>query len=334
MPRKRILTNNHNIPTSMAVWLANDDYDYNDDEDYISATSLLKSTRQLILMGRLEKSDAPMTIDVNQLVASAIGNAVHDSVERVWVSGKYKNCLELLQIPLQVIERIVINPVKRLLTGQIPMRFELRNTRTINGHTIGGKFDINADGVVEDIKTTSVYSFTSGNNHWKYQMQGSIYRWLNPDTITKPYMRINFVFLDWKPYEFMARRNNGYPPTRVYGHKINLLSMEETERFIVNKLSEIDRCKDAPEPELPLCNARELWQDAPKFKYYKNPKATGRSTKNFDTMAEASTHKAKNGGVGRIDTVPGAVGACKYCDAFQICSQKDELIRTGLLKLE
>ena len=48
-----IITNNHGISLPLAVWLLHDDYDYVKDENYISATSLLKSTKQIILSKRI-----------------------------------------------------------------------------------------------------------------------------------------------------------------------------------------------------------------------------------------------------------------------------------------
>ena len=45
-------TNKNNIPLSLAVWLVTDEYDYVDKPNYISATSLLKPTRQLVLSKR------------------------------------------------------------------------------------------------------------------------------------------------------------------------------------------------------------------------------------------------------------------------------------------
>ena len=41
------VTNNTNLPLSIAVWLACDDYDYNNDPYTISATTLLKPLKQI-----------------------------------------------------------------------------------------------------------------------------------------------------------------------------------------------------------------------------------------------------------------------------------------------
>ena len=90
---------------------------------------------------------------------------------------------------------------------------------------------------------------------------------------------------------------------------------------------------DVPESEIPLCTDEDLWRSAPVFKYYKNPVKTNRSTKNFDTRQEAYVRMAEDGGVGIVIEQPGQVTACKYCQAFSVCTQKDDLIAAGDLIL-
>jgi hypothetical protein len=36
---------------------------------------------------------------------------------------------------------------------------------------------------------------------------------------------------------------------------------------------------------------------------------------------------------GEVKEVPGEIVACKYCDAFTVCTQKDKYIASGELKL-
>ncbi len=91
-------------------------------------------------------------------------------------------------------------------------------------------------------------------------------------------------------------------------------------------LEEVAELTDAADPNLP----QELWRSATSYKYYRDPtKTQGRSSKNFDNLADAQSHKATKGkGQGVIVTVPGKVkaccsGYCDSCDSFLICSQKD-----------
>ena len=50
-------TNKANLPLSLAVWLTHDTYDHDDRANHISATSLIKHLRQLILGLREIKDD-------------------------------------------------------------------------------------------------------------------------------------------------------------------------------------------------------------------------------------------------------------------------------------
>lgn len=326
-------TNQSNIPLAMAVWLATDEYDSVDLENYISATSLLKSVRQLVLERRLTPA-TERKLDVAGMVKSRIGTAIHNSIEASWVSeGQREAALRSLGYSEETRKRIVVNPEGEVPAGKIPVYLEQRATRELEGYVIGGKFDLVADGIINDVKTTSIWTFMSGANDWKYSMQGSIYRWLNPEIVNKDYMYIQFVLLDWKVGEYKAKQNSGYPDSDVQPHRINLVSLPETEVYLRDKLKAITELKDADEASLPLCSQMDLWQDRPTFKYYKNPQKMLKSTKNFQTHAEAHIRFIEDGQVGIIMEAPGMCRACKYCKSFMLCTQKDSLIAQGLLQL-
>lgn len=329
---QQCLTNDSQLPLSLAVWLSDDPYDYIDEPNYISVTTLIKSPRQIILGSRMSPNKERK--DVADAMASRFGSAVHGSIEDVWVN-RYREALMRLNYPSSVIDRIRVNPEPHeLVPGIIPVYLELRTIRKVGKYTIGGKFDFIGDGCLEDFKTTGVYSYMSGSNEWKYKLQGSLYRWLNPEIITSDHMKIQFIFTDWNKNEARYKANKGYPQKRMHEHKILLTSLPETEVWVQQKITLLDLLWEAPEQELPLCEAHHLWQDAPTYKYYKNPAKTTRSTANFNTMAEAQIRLIEDGSIGIIKEVAGTCKGCMYCDAFSLCSQKDALIASGSLKLE
>lgn len=323
----RKYTNQAGVPLSLALFLATDTYDH--EEHTISATALLKPIRQLILAQRLPPAEA--LVDIMGLLKSRMGNAVHDGIERSWLNG-YEKAMTALGYPKRVIERIVVNPAPDAdLTDRIPVYLEQRSYREIRGVTVSGKFDFVAEGMVEDFKNTSTFTWINGTKDDDYILQGSIYRWLNPKIVTADQMRINFLFWDWQAVR--AKTDPNYPAQPVMAKTFPLLSLAETEAFIVRKLDQLERFQDVAEPDLPLCSDSELWRKAPQYKYYKNPKNTARSTKNFDNLHDANARLAADGHVGVVVEKPGEVVACKYCPAFPICSQKDQLIADGSLKL-
>lgn len=321
-------TNQDSIPLSVAVFLASDNYDH--DDTAISATALLKPIRQIVLSKRVP-TDQSM-VDISGLVASRMGQAIHDAIERAWLNNK-DAALKALGYPKRVIERIRVNPKPEEITEDtIPIYMEQRAYRELMGVRISGKYDFLAEGRLEDFKSTSTYTWINGNKDEDYQLQGSIYRWLNPTLVTEDHLRINYIFTDWKPG--MVNTNPKYPPKRVMPVMIPLLSEAETEAFIKNKLIAIDRYKDADEQTIPYCTDKELWRDEPSYKYYKNPAKMTRSTKNFDSLQEANLRLVEDGSVGVVVTIPGQVKACRYCPAFTACTQKDELIADGSLKFQ
>lgn len=323
----RRYVNNSGIPLSVAVFLAHDDYDY--DSTTLSATSLLKPIRQLILGKRVPQEDA--VEDLEGLVASRMGQAIHSGIENAWHGGREK-ALQALGYPQRVIDRIRVNPEPHEVTDDIiPVYMEIRAAKEIMGVTITGKFDFLAEGQLEDFKSTSVFTYMNSRKDEDYSLQGSIYRWLNSDKVTSDHLRINYIFTDWKPG--MVKTQANYPPNRVVPVMIPLKSLEETEQFVRNKLTQLDKYMDAPEAELPRCTDKELWRTDPKFKYYKNPAKMTKSTKNFDSLAEANARWAADGQVGVVREIPGEVKACRYCPGFSICTQKDELLADGSLKL-
>lgn len=321
--------NETSVPLSMAVFLAVDHYDHNDDPRTISATSLLKPIRQIVLGARVPQEQTVQ--DISGLVPSRMGTAIHDGFERAWLHH-YARAMTDLGYPKKVIEKVRVNPKPEdLFDGCIPVYLEQRAYREINGFRVSGKFDFVGDGRVEDVKTTSVNSWIMGTKDDDYILQGSIYRWLNPDIITQDTMAIQFMFTDWSAMQ--ARQGGNYPANRTMQRVFKLMSIDETHRWVHNRLELIKRYWDASEDQIPQCNDAELWRRDPVWKYYKNPAKTSRSTKNFDSRHDAYMRLAQDGNVGTVIEQPGQAVACRYCPAFPVCSQKDALLASGDLQL-
>lgn len=323
------------VPLSMAVFLATDNYDH--DSNTISATAIIKPLRQLILGGRVpQELSLP---DLVSMVASRVGSAIHDGIERSWLTN-HKIAMEALGYPDKIIELVQINPTKEERVANpdmIPVYLEQRATKQVGKYLVSGKFDFVGQGRLEDFKTTSTYSAMSGSNDDKYILQGSIYRWLNPDIITEDEMSIQFIFTDWSAMQ--ARSNTNYPQQRIMERKLKLLSVAETDRYVRQKLMDFDDLVDRYENLLPLCSDEELWRSEPQYKWYKNHTmetvaTAAKSTKNFEDELSARTHMMTVGkGQGVVIVKPGQVSACKYCPGFSICTQKDALIACGDLVL-
>ena len=317
-----IITNRTDIPLPIQVWAINDNYDYVEDSAYFSVTQLLKPVRQIVLQKRVDYDS--LTKDVEDYLATAMGNSIHDSVEKAWKQN-YKKCLMQLGFNENVVAKYKINPVKEELNeGDIPIYLEQRSVREMNGYKIGGKFDFVANGLLHDIKSTTTMKYKKGSSDKDYQLQGSLYRWLNQDIIEDDFIRISFVFTDWSKLNAL-KDPSGYPQTRSLYKDIPLLSVEETEKWLSNKLDSIKKYMDTEEKDLPKCTDEELWRTPTVYKYYSNPAAT-RATKNFDSYTEGYKYwQFDKKGVGVLRTVVGEARRCKYCSASSICSQYKEM---------
>lgn len=320
-----MLTNKHDLNLAMQVWLINDSYDYVSDPKYISATSLLKPVRQIVLEKRLE---GEIDGDISDMITSKYGTSIHSGIEEAWLNPNLPNNLKKLGINETTISRVKVNPTEPK-EEDINIYLEKRSTRKLGEWTIGGKFDLVIDGKLYDNKSTSTWSYIFGSRTEDYIKQLSIYRWLNKDLITDDYFTINYIFTDWS--QIKAIQQNDYPKCRIISKDYLLMDLAEIERYIKNKLNLVDKYLNAEEKDIPECSDEELWREPPKYKYYKDATKLTRATKVFDTQLEAEAYCLEKGS-GIIIPVSGCVRRCAYCRCFNQCTQKDRYLQDGSLK--
>ena len=325
----RNYTNKTNISPALAVFLLHDDYDVDERPNAISATTLLKPVRQMVLVQ--QNLDLAKEVDISDLVASSMGTAIHDRCEIAWNCKETREkAFKLWGLNKETSDKIKINPTE-LQEGDIPIYVEQRTSKEIDGFFVTGKFDLVLDGTLNDFKSTSVWTHIYDSNAENYTLQGSIYKWLNPDKIKSDYININYIFTDWSSAK--ARQDSQYPQSRTLTKKYPLKSIEEIEFWIKDKLSLLKANLNTPQEQLPYCTKEELWETDTQYKYYKNPSSLSRATKVFNTMEEALARQASEGGKGVIQEFKGEVKACRYCPAVNICTQAQELILEGRLLL-
>lgn len=329
------LTNESGLGLAMAVWLAHDTYtngaEDHPGENVISATSLIKPTRKLILENRAEGNErGGQRLDVTDLIPSRLGTAIHDSIEAAWKKG-YAKAMLRLGYPKKLIARIRINPSDAELAADpniFPVYLEQRYFRPIEVDglriLISGKFDQIINGEVNDTKSTSVWSVVLGDKEEEYIQQGSLYRWINPTKVTSDIMRVQHFFTDFQ--KSMVGSSPRYPAQRAQELTVDLMSLAETEAWIKSKIREILINHDKDEPNIIRCSDKDLWMPPPTYKYYADPKKAaegGRATKNFDTYPAAMNYRAQKG-KGTVITVQNPPKACGYCGGYNLCTQKDE----------
>jgi len=323
-------TNKNNISLALAVFLMHDSYDYDDRTNVISATGLLKSIRQIVLAQ--QNKHLAKTVDIADLVPSRMGSAIHTGCEEAWSDNK--NVLEALKLfgaADSVTGSIKVNP-ETVTPGEMPVYVEQRAEKEVLNIIISGKYDLVLDGVLNDYKSTSVWTYIYDSGADNYTKQGSIYKWLSPDKITSDIVNINYIFTDWSAAR-AKQDGQKYPQQRVLTKAYPLWGTQETEQWITNKLASYLSLIDSPQEDLPECTDQELWASETVYKYYKNANNTARSTKNFATMDEAVMRNSADGNVGLVKEVPGEVKACRYCSVVGICTQAETMLANGRLNL-
>lgn len=329
------ITNNAGLDLAVAIWLATDEYVVDQRPNHISVTKLIKPIRQTILSNRVPAE--LRTEDIADRVSSSIGHVLHRGIEHSW-KLHYRSSMEKLGFPKRVIDAVRINPEKEE-PDTIPVYTESRAeiTVVVNGDefVVSGQIDLIIEGRLRDAKSTKVWAYQNQKSVEQWRLQGSIYRLLNPEKIIHDELLVQYLLLDWS--RAALKRDPSYPPHAVPTRAIGLMSLQETEKYVKDKLALLLHYADAPEADLPECSEEDLWRSEPVHKYYANPAATGRSTKNFEgpnAAAEAQMFMAEKGGKGRIDIKLGEVKACNFCNGFDLCTQKDRFIADGSLAVK
>ena len=280
----------------------------------------------VILNKRIEPTERT-PVDVSDLLASAFGKALHSATEYAWSDAtRVAEALTVLGFDKHVISNVRINPDPSTVNEYtIPIYIEKRISRVIDGVTITGKYDLVSEGLLQDYKSTSAYSWVHGSNDTNHAMQGSIYRWLDAGqeypVIHEDYININYLFTDWQKSTAMS--NPDYPQQRVAQKAIPLMSVEDTENWIRNRIKTIQYSSNLSDSELPECTEEELWFSKKVYKYFSDPtKVGGRSTRTFNDIISAQQYMVSKSGKGIITESSSEPKRCGYCSAANICTQR------------
>lgn len=292
-------TNIHNLPEIVRLWLEFDEYDYH--PGVYSATRLMKPTRMVVLEKRHEDE---LETDITDVIAPRYGTALHDSFEKI----DLPNCIQ-----------------------------EKRFFAEIDGHKLSGKPDIleivKTTFDLWDIKSTSAWTYVFKSREEDYRIQLSIYRWLvmngkpeedlgNIPQVVSRHGKIIYMFTDWSKSK--ARQGGNYPPTRVLVEDVDMMSIEDTESYILGRLGAIHHYIDNPSESLPRCTNEELWRRPLVMK-----KGRKTAVKKFQKEAEALEFLAIMDENHYFEW--GEVNRCNYCLATKWCEQFKEIQDQGIL---
>ena len=294
-------TNKNNFHHVISKWLKNDLYEY--EEGVISATTLLKPVQAVKLY---EQYKEHITVDVEEVFNARVGTAIHESFAKLNMKGYIQ---------------------------------ELRLYSKVQGQRISGQFDFmqelpNNQYMLEDLKTTSVWTYIFESNVDITTKQLSIYRWLAHKNGFDVIDKANILYMFVTDYNnAKARQGGDYPKHKFAVKPVTLMSLEDTEQMIVERLNKLNS------NTVNRCNNEELWKGQDVYKVMKNDNK--RSVKNCDTYDQAESHVKYLQDIDKdkgkrnkyyIDFEPGLVSRCPYCDVRPFCNQYKELLQDNLVR--
>lgn len=287
------LTNELNLPQPF-VDAATSDYQYTDKR--YSVTSVLKGTREAILQRRHSEE---IETDVSEMVWAIFGSAVHKILEQ---SEETADQLKENWLSVEV----------------------------QNGYELSGIFDLydDATGTVTDYKTATVWKFIYKEfDDWRTQCLA--YVWLLRK-IGFNARRGEIVGMLKDHSKTKAKTDHTYPQHPVQRIVWNFTDkdLEEFERWLKAKFSEIEQAEKLSDDDLPLCSDVERWHKPDKYAVMKEGRKT--AVKLYDSEEEANARVEAEGKGFYVEHRKGEDSKClNYCSACEFCSHYKELMNNA-----
>lgn len=180
----------------------------------------------------------------------------------------------------------------------------------VGGWKLSGQLDrlLVADEAIEDWKTLSVFKKQTKG----FEEQLNIYRLLaHRNGFTVNHLRVFAIYRDWRRYE--AKRGGDYPPIPFQTIDIPVWSIEDTEKFVANRVA---MHQAADKGEVVECTDEERWATPTTYALMKE--GGKKATKVALTSEELGD--PPKGFV--IETRLGGYRRCaEFCDVAPFCSQ-------------
>jgi len=285
-----VITNKLDLPEGIVKAVDTEPHNKTDNE--LSATTLLKGIKEIILTWRHWDE---LTIDAADKIWAIFGTAVHALLE---AEGKHEFTECEFKVP------------------------------TPQGITITGKIDnYNMETeTITDYKTGSIWKVIMGDfGDWR--MQGIIYAWLLIKSGFKA-KQCRFIDLLKDHSKSKSKYDSKYPqaPVYIYNYPITEAELKEGENYINERIAEYLKYKDVADDDIPPCTDKERWASETKYAVMKQGRKT--AVKLFDSAAEASQRAAELGAGHYVETRPGVSRKCSdYCDCCDFCNFYNNFVK-------
>jgi len=218
------LTNKHDLHPILFTTLAHSDYDFKPKSRQISATTLLKPIKEIVLAQ--QNPDLLPTMDVTDFTAAKLGSSFHAVLEKVWTEEPHFVTTVIKDyFPEYADRELLVNPTKKQIKksdNPLVVYIEQRGFISINGWDIFMKFDVVFDGQVQDAKTTSAWKYAKGDI-LDYQLQMGMGKIIHPKIIKDiDHFKIHYIFKDWSAkYENTPNYPSASAISATYPHLPN-----------------------------------------------------------------------------------------------------------------
>lgn len=272
------ITNKFGLPESLVKAC---DVERHNKPGEVSATTLLKGTKQIILTDRHwdELED-----DVSNRCWALFGTAVH-----------------------------------KLLEEANPTAFtEESFSSKVGGKTVTGRVDLYdmANKTLTDYKTASVWKVVF-NDYEDWRRQGLIYAWLMREAgLEVDKCRFVAMLRDWSATE--AERKPDYPKSQVvtFEFAVTEEALGEIERFIKDKVADIEAAEVLDDDAIGPCSPEERWERAATYAVMKEGRKT--AVRVFESKDDADKLAAESG---KGFSVVERKGKCVRCEGYCLCRE-------------
>lgn len=222
------IVNTSNIPDSIFRYLSQDNYDYDEKGTSFSATELLNPVQIIILKRRYWRD---ITIDAIDQLWKLLGSGVHALLEK--------------EKGIEKIERLKVE---------------------ILGRKVSGRWDRIFNNKITDYKVTSAWTIYYGDRFEEWAKQLSIYRYLyfkRKGVLLEAKGYIVALLRDWSEKSLKSSKlgkiNEKYPKSPAIELEMDLMSPEQTELWVIEKVGEIIKAEKMDDNKLPECSDDERW---------------------------------------------------------------------------
>ena len=190
----------------------------------------------------------------------------------------------------------------------------------LNKITVTGRPDLMADGVISDYKFTSVWTliFKSQIESWTKQLNGYAYLYHTYGFKVKS-LEIIVLLRDWSKTK--AKFDPDYPQLQIQKVPIELWTTEKQKIYLMSQTTLMEKWKDVPDKEIPICSEKNRWHKEDKFAVMKAGNKKASKVCSSETEAQKIIAGKEDKEKHTIEFRQGEDTKClNYCDACTFCN--------------